>query len=217
MAEKKEEGKTSLDKGEKLDRIFTHFSVAAILTYIAKMLFDRLTEKGVEHFTKKVEAKLAPDTEKARTRFDDEGTYLRTILTEALGEEDANKALDFEGDLRQENPALAEAYVLALAKLARQFEEGGNKDLGSASVVKLVQLLIQRNTFEERVKFVKDRGIEALISPPKSDPVGKVVKFIKENQEANFDDLGTRMKSFRARAKEARRLRDERDKASRKA
>lgn len=182
MAEKKESGeKTVLDKGEKRDRILTNFSVAAILAYVGRLLFDRLTQKGVEHVTKKVEAKLGLGTEEARESFVDESVYLENVLTEELGEEDAKRALNFEEDLRREHPQLAEAYVLALAKLHRQFKEDGSRP-GDASVVKLIQILLQLDTFEERVAFIKGRGIEALISPPKTDLLQKL-------SHANFDGL----------------------------
>ncbi len=127
--EKKEEGRRGPGKFEKIDRWVTALTAIPVFGIILKTAFQKLSEKGAEKLTKKLETILGFDTAAASKSVADEIVYAAALYsTEAkLTTDDRAKIDDFEVYLRNQNPKKAEAYVLFVAHIVQQLKRETKK------------------------------------------------------------------------------------------
>lgn len=187
--EKKEERKRSPGKFEKIDRWVTALTAIPVLGIILKTAFQKLSEKGAEKLTKKLETILGFDTTTASKSVADEIVYAAALYsTEAkLTTNDREKIDDFEVYLRNQDPKKAEAYVLFVAHIVMQLKRETKKsqnpkkgesgpreetsftdyEKGFALTGEFFKELLKRDKPEEKVSFLQGKNVFSLISEKK--------------------------------------------------
>jgi len=191
---------------EKMDRWATTFAtITAIPVFgvIIKMVFDKITEKGVKKLHERIEKILGFDVEDAKKDVTDEILY--GVAVAALDEPEQDEVDAFEESLRNKDAKKAEAFVLYIAKIIKTFEredkkvvkpkkgENGpsieqvykNIEDGIGHAKKFLRILLRKTdvdknaTFDARVKFLQGKNVFSLIKEEKDPSLKGFADFLK--------------------------------------
>lgn len=201
--EKRDERKRSPGKFEKVDRWVTALTAIPVLGIILKTAFQKLSEKGAEKLTKKLETILGFDTTTASKSVADEIVYAAALYsTEAkLTTEERGKIDDFEVYLRNQNSKKAEAYVLFVAHIVQQLKRETKKsqnpkkgetgpreetsfidyEKGFALAGEFFKELLKRDKPEEKVLFLQGKNVFSLISLEKKSTLPETLRRIAKS------------------------------------
>lgn len=227
--EKKDAGTTSRGPGkfEKIDRWVTALTAIPVLGIILKTAFQKLSEKGAEKLTKKLETILGFDTTAASKSVADEIVYAAALYSpEAKLTPDERAKIDnFEVYLRNQDPKKAEAYVLFVAHIVQQLKRETKKsqnpkkggtgpreetsftdyEKGFALAGEFFKELLKRDSDDEKIKFLQGKNVFSLISEKKtssaSDFIKKTGKKFAESQKKNLAELDKSSSSYCDEAK----------------
>lgn len=180
---------------------FDEFLIAGLLIPLGKKIFDRMAEKGVEKVEKRIEKILGLNIEEARRDITDEILYSNVVYR--MTDIEAQEIDAFEERLRRENAQQAEAFVLYIAKIVKQFErnikeaaapkkgepgprieqEYKNLQYGIESAINVLRALLaktgrnEEEKFKAKVAFLQGKNVFSLIPPEKKpDPIAEVGK-----------------------------------------
>lgn len=227
--EKKDAGTTSRGPGkfEKIDRWVTALTAIPVLGIILKTAFQKLSEKGAEKLTKKLETILGFDTTAASKSVADEIVYAAALYSSEakLTPDERAKIDNFEVYLRDQDPKKAEAYVLFVAHIVQQLKRETKKsqnpkkgetgpreetsftdyEKGFALAEEFFKELLKRDSDDEKIKFLQGKNVFSLISEKKTSPAGdffkKTGKKFAESQKENLVELDKSSSSYYDEAK----------------
>jgi len=213
-------------KIEKIDRFLTTITAIPVLGWMIKKAFDKLSEKGAEKLSEKVEKIISVDTEGAKKDISDEIIY--GVAVYGLTDNLPDAADKFEDELRKSNKDQAEAFVLYVAKIVKMFErdikeilqpgkgqsgpkiEQDYKDFekGLQEARKFLAALLIKQTFIERVTYLQGKNVFSLIPPPKksmldnlSPTLKSALKKFEESGEESKKEILAEIKKARTKVK----------------
>lgn len=178
---------------EKVDRWLTTITAVPVFGAILKMAFDKLTEKGAEKLTLRVEKILGFSTEDAQKSLTDEIIY--ALVVSAFSEPEQVQLDSFEVRLRKDAREKAQAYVLFVAQMVSEFvyetkktispakgqsgpsttETLKNYDKGIECAKSFLGGLLRKSganedeTFKFRAEYLEGKNVFSLIKPKKGD------------------------------------------------